>query len=84
MLTPHDSTPDNRLKTTEWLAQRLQVSVTTIERLRAQHTPDLPPHLTIGRSIRYDPVAVEAWLTQRLQTCQTQPAGGLPDPGVRS
>ncbi len=71
MLSTSLSLPDNRLKTTEWLAQRLQVSITTIERLRAQHTPDLPPHITIGRSIRYDPVAVESWLAHRLQGCHT-------------
>lgn len=56
-----------RLRSTEWLAERLGISVATIERLRAQQSPDLPPHVTIGRSIRYDDVTVEEWLRQRMQ-----------------
>lgn len=56
----------HRLLPTSWLAQRLNISVTTIERLRAQQSPDLPPHITIGKSIRYDDRAVEAWLQKRL------------------
>ncbi|MBV5346714.1 helix-turn-helix domain-containing protein [bacterium] len=55
------------LKDTAWLAQRLNISETTIERLRARGSSDLPPHLTIGRSIRYDPDVVEFWCSQRLQ-----------------
>lgn len=57
----------HRLQPTAWLAQRLGLSITTIERLRAQNSSDLPPHLTIGHSIRYDEMAVENWLRQRLQ-----------------
>ena len=56
----------NRLLPTSWLAQRLNISVTTIERLRAQHSPDLPPHITIGKSIRYDERVVEAWLRSKM------------------
>ena len=52
--------PLHRLMPTSWLAQRLNISVTTIERLRAQQSPDLPPHVTIGKSIRYDERVVEA------------------------
>lgn len=57
----------HRLRPTAWLAQRLGLSVTTIERLRARNSPDLPPHVTIGHSIRYDDIVVEDWLRQRLQ-----------------
>ncbi len=57
----------HRLRPTSWLAQRLGLSVSTVERLRAQNSPDLPPHVTIGHSIRYDDIAVEEWLRQRLQ-----------------
>lgn len=56
----------HRLMPTSWLAQRLNISVTTIERLRAQQSPDLPPHVTIGKSIRYDERVVEAWLRTKM------------------
>lgn len=57
----------NSLKDTAWLAKRLGLSVTTIERLRAKASTDIPPHLTIGHSIRYDEATVEQWLTQHLE-----------------
>ncbi len=56
----------HRLLPTSWLAQRLNISVTTIERLRSQNSPDLPPHVTIGKSIRYDDRVVEAWLQNKM------------------
>ena len=52
---------------TSWLADRLGLSVTTIERLRSKKSPDLPPHLLIGKSIRYDEAVVERWLASRMQ-----------------
>ena len=55
------------LRPTTWLAKRLGLSVSTIERLRAQGSPDLPPSIVIGASIRYDELQVEAWLQNRLQ-----------------
>jgi hypothetical protein len=54
------------LQDSSWLAKRLDVSLTTIERLRARGGDQLPPHITIGHSIRYDEVIVETWLTERL------------------
>lgn len=51
-----------QMKTTDWLAQRLGLSVTTVERLRVQGSPDLPPCLTIGKSKRYDEQVVEQWI----------------------
>jgi len=64
-----------QLRSTSWLAQRLGLSVATIERLRVQKSPDLPPHVTIGRSIRYDENVVTAWLRERMQ-----PLAMLPEP----
>ncbi len=53
---------------TRWLAQRLGLSVSTIERLRARGDRNLPPHVVIGpQSIRYDEGVVEAWLAARMQ-----------------
>ena len=54
------------LRSTQWLAKRLGLSVTTIERLRASGSTDLPPAILIGRSIRYDETAVEKWLLARM------------------
>ena len=53
----------NPLQPTSWLAKRLGLSVSTIERLRARGAGQLPPHLVIGRhTIRYDVAVVEDWL----------------------
>ncbi|ASF48400.1 helix-turn-helix transcriptional regulator [Methylovulum psychrotolerans] len=56
------------LKDTAWLAQRLGLSVSTVERLRGRGLGDIPPHVTIGRSVRYDEVMVERWLAGQLQS----------------
>lgn len=56
------------LHPTSWLARRLGLSVSTIERLRAQGSDTLPPHVIIGRhSIRYDEEVVDAWIERRFQ-----------------
>jgi hypothetical protein len=55
------------LQPTAWLAKRLNLSVSSIERLRSQAAGGIPPHLIIGqRTIRYDELAVERWLADRL------------------
>lgn len=62
------------LQSTAWLAKRLGLSVSTIERLRASGEGELPPHITIGRhTIRYDEAVVEAWLSGRLQRGELRP-----------
>lgn len=76
----------NPLQSTSWLAKRLGLSVSTIERLRASGEGELPPHITIGRhTIRYDEAVVEAWLVRRLQTEQLNPAASPPpiEPSLR-
>ena len=59
-------TTNSQMRSTSWLAQRLGLSVTTIERLRAKNSPDLPPCHTIGKSKRYDEQQVEQWLQQQV------------------
>ena len=56
------------LKDTGWLSQRLNLSVSTIERLRAEGSKDIPPHLSIGHSIRYDEKVVDQFLAEKLQS----------------
>lgn len=71
------------MRSTTWLAMRLGLSITTIERLRAHHSQDLPPCCTIGKSKRYDEQVVEQWIReaggeQPAQTQQTTRTGKLP------
>ena len=69
----------NTLQPTSWLAKRLGLSVSTIERLRARGEGQLPPHLVIGRhTVRYDVAVVEDWLTERQHWRATVPASGPP------
>lgn len=53
------------LKNTEWLANRLNISVSTVERLRNQEPSKIPPHIMIGNVIRYNGDFVEWWLLQQ-------------------
>ncbi len=55
-----------KLHPTKWLAELLNLSETTIERLRIKNPTALPPHVVIGRSIRYDESVVKNWLQSKL------------------
>lgn len=61
------------LRPTRWLAHRLGLSVSTVERLRAAGSTDLPPAIMIGRSIRYDENLVEKWLQERATSAARTP-----------
>lgn len=54
------------LKNTQWLAGRLGLSVTTVERMRTEAPNSLPPHIKLGSVYRYDVVFCEWWLQKRL------------------
>ena len=73
------------LQPTSWLAKRLGLSVSTIERLRARGEGQLPPHLVIGRhTIRYDEAVVEDWLATRQHggiTPPNPPVNAVPTSG---
>ncbi|HEY8098586.1 MAG TPA: helix-turn-helix domain-containing protein, partial [Methylobacter sp.] len=60
------SESSKKLRKTAWLADRLGLSLTTVEKLRARQPELLPPCLCFGRSIRYDEAAVEQWLQDQL------------------
>ena len=66
----------NSLKDTKWLAQRLGLSLTTVERLRAHKSSDLPPHMRIGSSVRYHEEYVERWIEERF--AEAMPKGEEP------
>jgi predicted DNA-binding transcriptional regulator AlpA len=62
-----DNAVSESLKTTEWLSKKLNLSRSTIERLRKKQGNVLPPHILFGNSIRYDVNTVEKWISQRQQ-----------------
>jgi len=51
-----------QLHDTKWLAKRLNLSVSTIEKLRAQNSQELPKPIQINKTIRYSDSYVEWWL----------------------
>jgi hypothetical protein len=55
------------LKNSKWLASRLGLSLTSIERSRTKKSADTPPYIKINSSIRYDELTVEKWLAEKLQ-----------------
>lgn len=55
------------LRPTRWLASLLNLSVTTIKKMRRDNPNALPPFIKIGNSYRYDENVVEEWLKQK--TC---------------
>lgn len=74
-VTSEDPMTANTLQPTSWLAKRLGLSISTIERLRARGEGQLPPHLVIGRhTIRYDVIVVEDWLAARQRGRVSVPA----------
>lgn len=74
-VTSEGPIPPSALQSTSWLAKRLGLSVSTIERLRARGEGQLPPHLVVGRhTIRYDVDVVEDWLSVRQHGRMAAPA----------
>lgn len=58
---------DRPLQPTSWLAKRLGLSISTVERLRAHGSDAVPPHVVVGnRSVRYDAATVDAWIAERM------------------
>ena len=56
----------NELRASDWLAKRLGISLSTVERLRAQGGNGLPPHVMVGRQCRYDEAVVGGWVKDGL------------------
>lgn len=51
-----------RYRDTAWLAELLSVTVSCIEKRRSLAPETLPPHIKIGRLVRYLEDDVYAWL----------------------
>lgn len=58
----------HRLMPTSWLAEKLNLSVSTVERLRTHQPDQLPPNVSIGCTIRYDDRVVDDWLQKKMGT----------------
>ena len=52
-----------RLNTPEEEATRLNLSPRTMAKARSTGHPDIP-YLKLGKTVRYDPVAVDHWLSK--------------------
>jgi excisionase family DNA binding protein len=59
--------------TTEELAELLGVTDRTIKRWRV--SGDGPPHLLFGRTVRYHPARVQAWMLAREQGTPSRKRG---------
>jgi len=59
-----------RLHDTKWLAKRLNISVSTIEKLRAKNSKELPIAIQINKSVRYCESYVDWWLETKLNSTQ--------------
>jgi hypothetical protein len=62
-----------QLQDSAWLAKRLGVSITTIERLRARGGNQLPPFIMIGNPIKFDESVVEIWIKEKQKQQQLPP-----------
>lgn len=62
-----------QLKSTTWLAEVLGLSVRTVEKRRAQNPELLPPHILVGKTIRYSEKTVQDWIQAKSHD-QSQPA----------
>lgn len=54
-------TAQRRLNTPEQESERINIPVRTLAKARSTGSPNIP-YLKISRTVRYDPVAVDAWL----------------------
>jgi len=61
-------TNNDRLHDTKWLAERLNISISTIEKLRAKQSNEIPSSITINHTIRYSESYVEWWLQKKLNS----------------
>lgn len=56
-------TTTRTLNTPEQEAKRLSMSPRTMAKARSTGYPNIP-YIKIGKTVRYDPIAVDAWLAK--------------------
>jgi hypothetical protein len=52
-----------KLNTPEQESERLGIPFRTMSKARSTGHPDIP-YIKIGKTVRYDPIAVDAWLAK--------------------
>jgi len=52
-----------KLNTPEQEAKRINMSIRTMSKARSTGNPNIP-YIKIGRTVRYDPIAVDTWLAK--------------------
>jgi len=57
-----------KLHDTKWLAETLDLSLSTIEKLRSEQSEDIPKAVIINKSIRYSESYVWWWLQRKLDS----------------
>jgi len=60
--------PIMKLHDTKWLAETLDLSISTIEKLRSEQSNEIPPSININKTIRYSESYVGWWLQQKLDS----------------
>ncbi len=65
----------DKLRNTTWLAERLGLSLSTIEKLRSEDSTKLPPQLKFNRTVRYDERTVENWIQKNMDSGQSSEMG---------
>lgn len=73
---PDDANAPEKLLTTDEVAQWLGIRRCTLEKARSTRLGDFPPYVRIGKAVRYQQKAVQAWLTSR--TFNTDGSPSLP------
>jgi hypothetical protein len=58
-----------RLNTPEEESQRINISARTMAKARSTGHPAIP-FIKIGKTVRYDPVAVDLWLAKNTRNSQ--------------
>ena len=71
-MTAHPETPIKRLHDEKREAERLHLSVRTLQQWRVKGGG--PPYLKLGAAVRYNPEAVDKWLAERTVTNTSQDA----------
>jgi len=66
MLQPEPISGD-RLLTVKETSTLTSLAVSTLNRARVYGTSDLPPHVKIGKSVRYRLSTVQAWIASRTE-----------------
>ena len=55
-----------KLHDSKWLAEKLNLSISTIEKLRSEQPDELPQPIILNKTIRYCELHVDWWLHKKI------------------